>query len=91
MALPVRKSEDLLEKIRELAPDKLAEVEDFIDFLREKQRRTASTPEERLRIAAEAGLITPPEPGHRLSSISEAPPIAVPGRPLSEIALEDRR
>jgi hypothetical protein len=91
MTQPARKSEDLLEKIRELSPDKLAEVEDFIDFLREKQRRTANTPEERLRIAAEAGLITPPEPGHKRSSISEAPPVSVPGRPMSEIALEDRR
>lgn len=81
----------LLEKLHELPKDKLAEVEDFIDFLREKQRRTVSTPEERLRIAAEAGLITPPEHGRKLSSISEAPPVSVPGKPLSEIALEDRR
>lgn len=27
----------LLEKIRDLSPDKLAEVEDFIDFLRQRQ------------------------------------------------------
>jgi hypothetical protein len=26
----------LLEKLRELAPDRLAEVEDFVDFLRQK-------------------------------------------------------
>lgn len=91
MSLPAQKSEELLDKIRELSPDKLVEVEDFIDFLREKQRRTASSPEERLRIAAEAGLISAPEPGRKLSSISEAPPAAVPGKPLSEIALEDRR
>lgn len=81
----------LVDKLRELPDEKLAQVEDFIDFLREKQRRTASTPEERLRLAAEAGLITPPQPGHKRSSISEAPPISVPGKPLSEIALEDRR
>jgi hypothetical protein len=81
----------LIDKLRELPNDKLAEVEDFIDFLREKQRRAASTPEERLRLAAKAGLITPPEPGHKRSSISEAPPVSVPGKPLSEISLEDRR
>jgi hypothetical protein len=81
----------LLEKMRELPKDKLAEVEDFIDFLRAKHLRTASTPEERLRIAAEAGLITPPEPGRKRSSVTENPPVAVPGKPLSEIVLEDRR
>lgn len=36
MAKPNRQDEELLEKIRSLPPDKLAEVEDFIDFLRQR-------------------------------------------------------
>lgn len=35
---------DLIEKIRSLPPEKAAEVEDFVDFLRDR-----SQPEERLR------------------------------------------
>ena len=31
-----RSDEELLEKIRGLPPDKLAEVEDFVDFLRQR-------------------------------------------------------
>lgn len=81
----------LIDKLRDLPNDKLAEVEDFIDFLRHKQQRSATTPQERLRIAADAGLITPPEPGHQRSSVIDAPPVSVPGRPMSEIVLEDRR
>ena len=33
MTAPNRSSDDLLEKIRGLPPDRLAEVEDFVDFL----------------------------------------------------------
>jgi hypothetical protein len=29
--------ERLLEKIRDLSPDKLAEIEDFVDFLRQRR------------------------------------------------------
>lgn len=36
MAEPARKAEDLVDKLRELPPEKIAEVEDFIDFLRMK-------------------------------------------------------
>ena len=32
-----RREQDLIEKIRRLPEDKLAEVEDFVDFLRERQ------------------------------------------------------
>jgi hypothetical protein len=81
----------LAEKLRGLPEDKLAEVEDFIDFLRHRQQRTATTLEERLRIATDAGLIALPEPGHQRSSVIDTPPVSVPGRPLSEIVLEDRR
>ncbi len=84
-------TQGLLDEIRALPDDKIAEVADFVEFLRNKQRRTASTPEERLRIAADAGLIILPEPGHQRSSITDFPPVSVPGRPLSEIVLEDRR
>ena len=84
-------TQDLLDKIRALPEDKLAEVIDFVDFLRERQARTGSTREERLRIAAAAGMITLPEPGHQRSSVDELPPVVVPGKPASEMVIEDRR
>ncbi len=36
MTQPARKSENLFDKIRMLPPDKITEVEDFVDFLRMK-------------------------------------------------------
>lgn len=33
---PIAASEALIEKIRALPPEKVAEVEDFVDFLRER-------------------------------------------------------
>jgi Protein of unknown function (DUF2281) len=43
MPAGTRRDEELIEKIRRLSEDKLAEVEDFVDFLheRQKQRRLA--------------------------------------------------
>lgn len=37
MPEPNRSSEDLLEKIRSLSPERVAEVEDFVDFLRQRR------------------------------------------------------
>lgn len=36
MPAPNRSDEELLEKIKSLPPDKLAEVEDFVDFLHQR-------------------------------------------------------
>ena len=36
MQTPNRFDDELLEKIRSLSPEKLAEVEDFVDFLRQR-------------------------------------------------------
>lgn len=36
MPTPKRFDEELLEKIKSLPPEKLAEVEDFVDFLRQR-------------------------------------------------------
>ncbi len=36
MPAPNRSSDDLLAKIRTLSPERLAEVEDFVDFLRQR-------------------------------------------------------
>lgn len=85
------RAETLLEKLHDLPADKLVEVEDFVDFLRQRQRRSASSQEERLRHAADAGLVVPPVIGHQRSSVSAVRPVAVPGRPASEMVLEDRR
>jgi hypothetical protein len=84
-------TKDLLDKIRALPEDKIAEVADFVEFLRLRQQREQGTVDERLRAAVDAGLITPPQPGHQRSSCIDTPPVSIPGRPLSEIVLEDRR
>ena len=34
--MPIASEQELLEKIRSLPPDKVAEVEDFVDFLRQR-------------------------------------------------------
>jgi hypothetical protein len=81
----------LLEKIKALPPDKISEVEDFVDFLNNRPKHVSSTEQERLRLAIEAGLITPPDQGHQPSSVTDTPPVRIPGRPLSEIVIEDRR
>jgi len=36
MPAPKRSDDDLLAKIRSLPPERLAEVEDFVDFLRQR-------------------------------------------------------
>ena len=84
-------TKDLLDKLRSLPEDKLAEVIDFVDFLRDRQARTGTTREERLRIAADAGILVLPKPGAQRSSVRELPPAVVPGKPASEMVIEDRR
>lgn len=37
MPVEKRREQELVEKIRSLPPDKVAEVEDFVDFLRQRQ------------------------------------------------------
>jgi hypothetical protein len=81
----------LLEKIKALPPDKISEVEDFVDFLHTRPKQVGETEQQRLRLAVDAGLITPPEPGHQRSSVTDTPPVCIPGKPLSEIVREDRR
>jgi hypothetical protein len=54
-------------------------------------QRTAATLDERLRAAVDAGLITPPVPGVQRSSVRDLPPVAVAGKPASEMVIEDRR
>jgi hypothetical protein len=81
----------LLEKLRELPPGKLAEVEDVVDLLRDKERRRGSCREERLRAAAQAGHITPSKPGHERSSVKDVAPVSILGKPPSELVIEDRR
>jgi hypothetical protein len=67
-----------MEKLQDLPAGKLAEVEDFVDFLRDKERRRASALEEPLRAAVDAGQITPAEPGHQRSSVKDVPPVVIP-------------
>jgi hypothetical protein len=88
---PSSRAETLLEKLQDLPADKLVEVEDFVDFLRQKQQRNVSSLEGRLRHTAHTGHLTPPTAGHQRSSVSTVKPIAVPGKPASEMIIEDRR
>lgn len=78
-------AQSLLDKLLELPPEKLAEIEDFIDFLREREHR------EPLVEAIRRGRIVPPAMGGLRSSVAASPPVVVPGTPASEIALKDRR
>jgi Protein of unknown function (DUF2281) len=39
MAKPAARESALIQKIRELTPDKLAEVEDFVEFLAQREDR----------------------------------------------------
>lgn len=78
-------AQSLLDKLLALPREKLAEIEDFIDFLREREHR------EPLREAIRRGRIVPPAIGGRRSSVAESPPVAVPGTPASEVVLKDRR
>ena len=84
-------TQDLLDKIRTLPEDKIRAVVDFVEFLRHQQQRTATTLDERLRAAIEAGLITPPAPDVQRSSVRDLPPVSLPGKPGSEMVIEDRR
>jgi hypothetical protein len=84
-------TQDLLDKLRALPDDKLAEVVDFVEFLGERHARTGSTRDERLRIAAATGLLALPASGTTRSTTAHAPPVAVPGKLASEIVIEDRR
>lgn len=43
MAKPRPAEEELLEKIRRLPPERVAEVEDFVDFLRQRDEERSLT------------------------------------------------
>jgi hypothetical protein len=88
---PSSRAETLLEKLQDLPADKLVEVEDFVDFLRQKQQRNVSLLEGRLRHAANTRHLTLPAAGHQRSSIRTVRPVAVPGKPASEMIIQDRR
>lgn len=43
MATPMQRAKVLIEKIQSLPTDRIVEVEDFVDFLRERVRRRKAT------------------------------------------------
>ena len=43
MTIPVQSAQSLLEKIQSLPLDRIAEVEDFVDFLRERTKSHTAT------------------------------------------------
>jgi hypothetical protein len=63
MSQPERHAEEkLLEKIRDLSPDRLAEVEDFVDFLRQRdQDRRLTDAAAKLSEASFAGVWDHPD------------------------------
>ncbi len=84
-------AQTIIDKLRDLPHDKLAEVEDFVDFLRDRQLRSPQSPQQLLRDAVARGYLTAPDPNCKRSSVSDVPPAIVPGTPPSEIVLQDRR
>jgi FAD/FMN-containing dehydrogenase len=85
---------DLLDKLQHASTEELSEVVDFADFLRArrlKQAAAGAALDELEAQAAAAGLLRLPDPQARKLSTTEAPPIAVGGKPASEVVLEDRR
>jgi hypothetical protein len=84
-------TQDLLDKIRALPEDKIAEVVDFVDFLHARRSNAAAAIDELEARAAASGLLRLPDPHARKLSTTEAPPVRVGGKPASEIVLEDRR
>jgi hypothetical protein len=80
----------LIEKLSKLPPDKLREVEQLIDTLRGEKSDVPPEGAEALREAIQAGVVEPPPRPGKLSSVKAFPPVRAPGRPLSEIVLEDR-
>ena len=91
-------TQHLLEKIRALPEDKIAEVEDFVDFLKVRGESpqpvptlSSSSPQERLENAARDGLVRLQEPSTCKSSTEKTPPLRVGGKPASEMVIEDRR
>jgi hypothetical protein len=73
-----------------LPDDKIRAVVDFVEFLRHQQQRSATSLDERLRAAVEAGVITPPVPSVQRSSVRDLPPAWLPGKPGSEMVIEDK-
>ena len=43
MATPIHSAQALIEKIQSLPTDRIAEVEDFVDFLRQRTRQRKTT------------------------------------------------
>jgi hypothetical protein len=84
-------TQDLLEKIRSLPDDKIAEVVDFVDFLRARIGSAEGNRRARLQAAYDAGALIPPKPGAIRTSTTELPPAVIPGQPASEMVIEDRR
>jgi len=94
--MPSRDSivKDLLDKLQNASTEELSEVVDFAEFVHARRRKQAAAPaalDELEAKAATAGLLRLPDPQARKLSTTEAPPIAVGGKPASEIVLEDRR
>lgn len=87
---------DLIEKLSDAPNEELSEVADFAEFLRAKRLKRAAVPpspslDELEAHTAAAGLLRLPEPSARKLSTADVPPVRVGGRPVSELALEDRR
>ena len=85
---------DLLDKLQNASAEELSEVVDFAEFLRARRLKHAAAGAALDGLeaqAAAAGLLRLPDPQARKLSTTEAPPVAIGGKPASEIVLEDRR
>lgn len=80
----------LMEKIDKLPPERIAEVEQFVDALdQSEEQRRALESERRL---SEAGLLSEIKPPITdYTPYEHRKPIENTGKPLSEIIIEERR
>lgn len=85
----------ILAKLRSLPPDKIAAVEDFIDFLRQQKTEPINEVELERKLQQrllEKGLLSEIKPPITdFSPYHNRQPIEVKGKPISEIIIEERR
>lgn len=84
----------LVEKINSLPSERIAEVEDFVDFLRQRearQQQKQSLEDQLEQRLFELGIISEIKPPIDPASHQDFEPIENKGKPLSEVIIEERR
>jgi len=88
--------QSLLEKLRTLPPEKIAEVEDFVDFLYQRTQKEVAVDEQNReqqfqQRLFELGLITEVKPPITdFTPYQNRQPVEVQDKPTSQVIIEDR-